>query len=389
MRNREPLEFWLVKLLYAHRVQVDEQTTLHKSLDELETWLETPPESRVGYFPIVYGGEYSNARLEPAELPRTQELYRRVVASTGSQKTYVEEALLGLIACSLESSSIPFFVEMLELAPPRDKFAAQRRQYALAALALLAHQRDDPDAITALVDATRHPLPQVRALAVSYLRTVYIGGSIADALASTDTEEEEEQEFTPRRPIPAQLADRMTEIAAHDQAFEPRFMARMFLGDAGQDVPLDNPGGAYALKVKFKHAKRIYRTIETLSEQTLEDLHLAIQDALDWDNDHLYSFFLNSQRGDERYRFSSPWEEDATLWTDDGVIGELGLTLKHKFLYLFDYGDQHEFEIEVVGIRTQAEPGEYPRVTDSKGDVPAQYWYGDEDDEEGDDQRDE
>ena len=61
-----------------------------------------------------------------------------------------------------------------------------------------------------------------------------------------------------------------------------------------------------------------------------------------------YSFHMNGQRGDRRYAFACPYEDDRPPWTDEAVIGELGLVMKHKFLYYFDYGDSHEFEIEVT-----------------------------------------
>jgi hypothetical protein len=163
----------------------------------------------------------------------------------------------------------------------------------------------------------------------------------------------------------------------------------MFLRAAGQPVPRDIPTGAYALKVKFKYDKRTYRTIELRSEETLEDLHDAIQSAWRWDSDHLYSFYMNGQRGDQRYEFVSPWDNEGPAWVDEAVLGELGLTLKHKFLYLFDYGDQHEFEIEVVGIREKAEPGTYPRVIDSNGKAPRQYSYAEDDEDEDEDLEDE
>ncbi|MBN1485500.1 MAG: plasmid pRiA4b ORF-3 family protein, partial [Chloroflexia bacterium] len=115
------------------------------------------------------------------------------------------------------------------------------------------------------------------------------------------------------------------------------------------------------------------------SEQTLQDLHRAILRAFGWDSDHLYSFFMNGQAWDERYSFAAPFEQDRPRWTDEGVLGELGLTLKHKFLYYFDYGDSHRFEVQVVAIQAQAEPGEYPRLVDSRGEAPAQYvWYGED-----------
>ena len=36
------------------------------------------------------------------------------------------------------------------------------------------------------------------------------------------------------------------------------------------------------------------------------------------------------------YRVSCPYEEDSPPWTDEAVVGELGLTRGHKFLYYFD-----------------------------------------------------
>ena len=49
--------------------------------------------------------------------------------------------------------------------------------------------------------------------------------------------------------------------------------------------------------------------------------------------------------------------------------------------YYFDYGDRNEFEVEVIDIRPQAEPGQYPRVVDSKGEAPPQYDWPDEDED--------
>ena len=82
---------------------------------------------------------------------------------------------------------------------------------------------------------------------------------------------------------------------------------------------------------------------------------------------------MNGRRFDNWYAFACPYEEDRPPWTDQAVIGELGLVKGHKFLYYFDYGDSHEFEVKVVGIYPEAEPGKYPRVVKSVGEAPPQY----------------
>jgi hypothetical protein len=381
MIDRDPLQNWLLYTSVARTPDKREQELLRQDLAQLEAWLDAPAESKRPEMPDVHVGWYRSARIATGELPHVRDLYRRVFAMSGAGKSFVEEGLLSLLAYSLDLSNIPFFVELLDLATPRDRLAAQRRQLALAALALLALRSDDMAPVAALLEATRHPHPQVRELAVHYLRIVFVGDDeILFALAQPSRAKQPREQAS-QRDIPLPLVMRIAEIAAHDPAFEPRFMARAFLRDTGQPVPLDNPGGAYAFKVKFMWAKRIYRTIELRSEQTLDNLHLAIQRAIRWDNDHLYSFFLNGKH-DERYRFSCPWEKDRPPLTSEAAIGELGLTPKHKFLYYFDYGDSHEFEVQVVGIRPTAEPATYPRVVESKGKAPAQYYYGDGEDED-------
>lgn len=53
-------------------------------------------------------------------------------------------------------------------------------------------------------------------------------------------------------------------------------------------------------------------------------------------------------------------------------IESLNLKPKQKFLYLFDYGDQWEFEVEYVK-EGSPEKTIYPRIIDSRGEAPQQY----------------
>jgi hypothetical protein len=207
-------------------------------------------------------------------------------------------------------------------------------------------------AYTALRGVFDYENAEARALAIQYLGRVY-----------AEIE----------RPMPVDVLDDLADRAVSDPAFGSRFMARSILSTVGQAVPLDNPEGIYAFKVMFRGYRPFYRTIELCSEQTLDDLHHVIQRALEWGDDHLYSFFMNGQHFDPRYTFASPEEDEHPPWTDEAIIGELGLVVGHKFIYYFDYGDGHEFEIEAVDIRGQAEPGKYPRVVDGQGEAPEQY----------------
>ena len=276
---------------------------------------------------------------------------QRVVAKGGAGNTYMQENLLELIATTQDPVSIPFWLDIVNLARPRDSFTTKRRTYAAASLARLAIQTNSAEAYAALRHLAQHPRADVRALAVYYLGCAY-----------RDVE----------RVVPTEVIAELSEIAVRDSSFEPRFQARALLRDTENSVPLDNPGGVYAFKVKYRWAPGITRTIELKSEQTLWDLHQAIQRALKWGDNHFYSFFMNGQKWDRRYAFASPDDEDHPPFVDEAVIGELGLTPKHKFMYYFDYGDGHEFQIQVVGVYPQARPSDYPCATASQGEI-AQY----------------
>ncbi len=200
---------------------------------------------------------------------------------------------------------------------------------------------------------------------------------------------------------------------------------------------------SYIFHVSLPGTGRTWRKIELRADQTLHDLHLAIQDAFEWGNDHLYAFFMSGKAWDNASEYRLP--EGHTPWgefiedddEDDDELGppeltpeereahlrrffgeDSGLTLaemetgfaefwesfweevaesgpgnsletelsalnlqpKQDFMYLFDFGDEHRFKVRVHAINEPANPvGDYPRVVESVGDAPSQYGYWDED----------
>ena len=78
------------------------------------------------------------------------------------------------------------------------------------------------------------------------------------------------------------------------------------LREVGLQVPMDNPLGVYNFKVMHLWDRSFYRIIAMLPNQTLEDIHEAIQRAINWDNDHLYSFFMDGVTHDKRYEIPCP-----------------------------------------------------------------------------------
>ena len=130
----------------------------------------------------------------------------------------------------------------------------------------------------------------------------------------------------------------------------------------------------YRFQVKLAWMKSVWRRMEMTGDQTLDELHEAIQRAFHWDNDHLYAFFLSGKAWDRQTEYESPFgegERNASRYR----LEQLPLTPGQQFLYLFDFGDElrHLVKLEAV-IPGGAEAGvNYPQITERHGNAPPQY----------------
>jgi len=112
--------------------------------------------------------------------------------------------------------------------------------------------------------------------------------------------------------------------------------------------------------------------LEIHTSATLEELHFAIQDAVGFEADHMYMFFV-ARTVRTRDRTVLADEDDTVL---DATLDELfPLPRGRKFFYWFDFGDDWKFSI----ARTRTAPGvamkqrTYPRVVSTCGKRPVQY----------------
>jgi len=112
--------------------------------------------------------------------------------------------------------------------------------------------------------------------------------------------------------------------------------------------------------------------IEIDSSSTLEDLHYAIQDAVCFENDHMYAFFISrTERSRDKQRFD---DENGEIFTT--MLESLfPLPKGRKLYYMFDYGDSWLFQIK----RNRKKPHQsvegvkYPRLVTEIGKKPEQY----------------
>ena len=140
-----------------------------------------------------------------------------------------------------------------------------------------------------------------------------------------------------------------------------------------EGIPVASQDLLDRFQVKLAWRKAVWRRIELTGDQTLDDLHEAIQRAFGWDNDHLYAFFLSGRAWDRQTEYESPFGEigrNAAHYR----LEQLPIAPGQQFLYLFDFGDElrHLVKLEAV-IPGGAEQGvRYPQITERQGQAPSQ-----------------
>lgn len=141
----------------------------------------------------------------------------------------------------------------------------------------------------------------------------------------------------------------------------------------------------------------IWREIEIAANQTLADLGEAIPLAFGFEDPHLWSFFLSGQAWDRATEYAltsdpDPFGGPRAHAARQAAIGKVplpGAIGQQEFLFLFDYGDEWHFGVQLVRQSATVEAGvRYPRVVAQQGTAPPQYPELDEeelDEEEEDD----
>lgn len=120
-----------------------------------------------------------------------------------------------------------------------------------------------------------------------------------------------------------------------------------------------------------------YRHIQISGDSTLQELHNAIQDAFQFDDDHAYGFFMDNKRWSNRDCYYAPGAEDGYRSAGRYTLDQAGLYKGKKFLYLFDFGDEWTFQCKVLRVAEEDTP--VPVILKSKGEAPKQYPDWDED----------
>ena len=132
----------------------------------------------------------------------------------------------------------------------------------------------------------------------------------------------------------------------------------------------------YQFKITLKGTKPpIWRRILVPETYTFWDLHVAIQDAMGWDDYHLHEFTLLSPKTGRKVKIGIPSDEDADFGWE--VLAEWNQKIAHYFSsenskadYVYDFGDGWQHDIILEKILPRETGVIYPRCVDGKRACP-------------------
>lgn len=141
--------------------------------------------------------------------------------------------------------------------------------------------------------------------------------------------------------------------------------------------------GAFIFKVSL--GNNIWRRIAIDAKQSLAALASAVLASVDFDEDHLYQFSYRDRFGSLHQIYHPYMRREEPLIASEIAVGSLSLQVGQTMNFLFDFGDEWEFDLLLETI----DPNQKLRkakILETHGDAPAQYGEFDDYDDFEDDE---
>jgi len=132
---------------------------------------------------------------------------------------------------------------------------------------------------------------------------------------------------------------------------------------------------------------KLYRQIEIESHRSLRDLAEAIIVAFDFDFDHAFGFYSKLtgpyHQSPEQYELFADMDDTASdaKSVERTKVAQAFAAAGKKMLFVFDYGDEWRFQVELVGLGEKTPKTRYPKLISTVGKAPPQYPDDDDEDE--------
>jgi hypothetical protein len=162
---------------------------------------------------------------------------------------------------------------------------------------------------------------------------------------------------------PTQAALVFNELQPQLQPYFPEWQRCLtFADDSGLRA------GVFQFKVSLGKA---WRRITIDATETLEGLSATILDAFDFDNDHLHSFEYRDRFGVTQ-EIHHPYMDEPPF-SDQVTLSELPLPVGGRMKFVFDFGDNWEFDLTLEKIDPPSAAPVKAKVIESHGKAPKQY----------------
>jgi len=140
--------------------------------------------------------------------------------------------------------------------------------------------------------------------------------------------------------------------------------------------------GKYKQKV-LNSEKLPWRKISMLGEQNLYKFAEAIIFSFDFYFDHCFGFFSNTENyhvtdSQKKYELFADLEDEGIEPVDSDSVKKTKIKkawkkIGERMIFMFDYGDDWRFLVELEKIELAQENRKYPAVLEKKGKTPEQY----------------
>lgn len=178
--------------------------------------------------------------------------------------------------------------------------------------------------------------------------------------------------------LPTAMVDMLKELAQQDQLPKKveKKLNKLFHVQA-EDSPKKitsvkkKAGNAQSYVISVSLGTGCYRHIQISENSTLEELHTAILDAFEFDDDHAHAFFMDNKKWSHYDSYFSKEVAEGSPVTRGRRLKRAGLCKGKQFKYVFDFGDEWTFQCKV--LRTIEEDTKRPLIVKAKGDPPPQY----------------
>jgi len=128
---------------------------------------------------------------------------------------------------------------------------------------------------------------------------------------------------------------------------------------------------------KGRKKGRPYRIIAVKGNTTLYRLAKIIVESFDFQFDHAFGFYDNLKNyfeSEEGYElFKDIGEESRYGSVKKTKVADVFLNVGKKMLFLFDYGDEWQFIVELKKVEEADKENKYPIVLKAVGKAPPQY----------------